>query len=295
MQRETTSSVTTVSVQTSSLNWSFVTVLPERFARHKRTAITFGSSWISSSSRRIRFRIGSMNHSPTRRPSLKCSLKEEASGIYGQGAEREEHAKGSQVGRTRCVTTPGALRNTSPEISRLPAIPAARRPFAQDRALSGPSRHTGSHLRCRLEGALALHQNAARQGRGGRPGWTTMPAFRRKQENSRLATNSSMRTLRSVSPGPTLEIRRDRPKIYKCPEYVFKLRNVCHWVGKKRQSAGDSPDHHRIIERIVEKPQRNRTNPASATLYHIGQLTQHAGKMHPRCVSLGASFFITPI
>ena len=154
-------------------------------------------------------------------------------GLKGKG-----NAKGSQVGRTRCVTTPGASRNTFPEISRLPAIPAARRPFAQDRALSGPSRHTGSHLRCRLEGALALHQNAARQGRGGRPGWTTVPTFRRKQENSRLATNSSMRTLRSISPGPTLEIRRDRPKICKCPEYVFELRNVCHWMEKSASLLG---------------------------------------------------------
>ena len=158
------------------------------------------------------------------------------------GLKGKSNVKRKQVGRTRCVTTPGASPNTFPKISRLPAIPVARRPFARDRALPGPSRHTGSHLRCRLEGR-SLHQDAARQGRGGRPGWTTVPAFRRKQENSRLATNSSMRTLRSVSPGPTLEIRRDRPKIYKCPEYVFKIRNVCNWMEK----TANLPGTHRII------------------------------------------------
>ena len=58
---------------------------------------------------------------------------------------------------------------------------------------------------------------------------------------------------------------------------------------------GGSPDHHRIIKRISERPQRNRTNPISAALYHLSQMTQYAGTMRRRCILLGASFLTNPV
>ncbi len=73
MQRERTSSETTVSSQTSSKKVSLVTVLPACRARHMRTPMTLGSTWMPPPSFETRLRMGSASQSPTMKPPINSS------------------------------------------------------------------------------------------------------------------------------------------------------------------------------------------------------------------------------